>query len=202
MNNNKKGYMTLVILGMLVGALLFTGCTGTNAGTGGNAGGGTGGPNSTGKSLDDIVEGLYSGVDVPAYETITLTKDMFESYAFTSYDESLSAVAADALVNITPHSLVVIHASGGNGKDVAEKIVQNADPNKWLCVGSEVVNVAYTNHYVVLVMSYQDIADGIVTNFKTMASDLEQTGSSGSQTDAEPNVTVLTAGNDRYGENF
>ena len=186
MNNNKKGYMTVVILGMLAAVLLFTGCTG-----------GAAGPDSTGKSLDDIVEGLYKGVDVPAYETITLTKDMFESYAFTSYDESMSAVAADALVNITPHSLVVINATGGNGKDIAEKIVQNADPNKWLCVGSEVVKVAYTNHYVVLVMSYQDIADGVVENFKTLAGDLEDEPE-GSQT----TVTVLTAGNDRYDENF
>ena len=183
MNNNKKGYMTVVILGMLAAVLLFTGCAG-----------GTTGSESTGKSLTDIVEGLYKGVDVPAYETITLTKDMFESYAFTSYDESLSAVASDALVNITPHSLVVINATGGNGKDIAEQIVLNADPNKWLCVGSEVVKVAYTDHYVVLVMSYQDIADGVVANFKTLAGDLEN--------EPEATVTVLTAGNDRYDENF
>ena len=175
---NKRERMTIIILGLLVVALLLGGCTAASTDTGD-------------MSLSDIVERLYNGVDVPAYETITLTKDMFESYAFTSYDESLSAVAADALVNITPHSLVVIHAGNGNGKELAEEIILNADPNKWLCVGSEIVEVTYTDHYVVLVMSDEITADAIVSNFKNMTKELD---------DMEANV--LTAGNNRHDENF
>lgn len=138
-------------------------------------------------SLDEIVEKLYKDVDVPPYETIPLDAETFEYYAFIPYEENLSAVASDALVNITPHSVVVIHASNGNGADLAQQVIKNADPNKWLCVGSEAVRVAYTNHYVVLIMSYEDIADAIADNFKKMANELDDMASN-----------VLSAGNERY----
>lgn len=96
-------------------------------------------------------------------------------------------VAADALVNIAPHSVVVIRAENGNGASLAKKVVENADPNKWLCGGSEIVNVAYTDHYVLLIMSENAIADDIAENFKNMAKDLDGM-----------EMTLLTANNSRY----
>ena len=128
---------------------------------------------SSSMSLNKIVDALYKDVDVPAHEIITLDKTSFESYAFTAYDEAYHAVAADALVNITAHSVVVIHTDKSDGAELAASIVKNADPNKWLCVGAEVVDVAYTDNYVVLIMSYKDIADEIVANFKKLAPDLD-----------------------------
>lgn len=136
---------------------------------------------------EEIVELLCTDADVPPYETVRLDASNFEYYAFVPYDESLQAVAADALVNITPHSLVVIRAENGNASEIAANILKNADPNKWLCVGAETVNVAYTEHYVVLIMSYQDTADAITENFKTIAPDLD-TGE----------LVLLTASNPRY----
>ena len=124
-------------------------------------------------SLSDIVDDLLDDVDVPAYEIITLDKETFSSYAFIPYEEGLDGVAADALVNITPHSLVVIHTDKSNGKELAEQIIKNADPNKWLCVGSETVNVGYTDNYIVLVMSFKDIAEDIMDNFEDIAEDLD-----------------------------
>lgn len=91
------------------------------------------------------MEKLYDNVDVPPYETVRLDSSNFEFFAFVPYDDSLSAVAADALVNITPHSVVVIRAENGNGASLVKKVVENADPNKWLCVGSLLV-VPASNH--------------------------------------------------------
>ena len=141
--------------------------------------------------LDKIVEKLYKGLDVPAYEIINLDKDTFEGFAFAKYDGDYKAVAADALVNITAHSVVVIKTDKANGKDLAEEIVKNADPNKWLCVGAETVAVAYTDNYVVLVMSDEETTDGIVSNFKGMAKDLDGI-----------EMNLLTKGNDRFEEGF
>lgn len=138
-------------------------------------------------TLEDLVEKLYDNVDVPPYETVRLDSSNFEFFAFVPYDDSLSAVAADALVNITPHSVVVIRAENGNGASLVKKVVENADPNKWLCVGSEIVNVAYTDHYVLLIMSEKAIADDIAENFKNMAKDLDGM-----------EMTLLTANNSRY----
>ena len=138
-------------------------------------------------TLEDLAEKLYENVDVPPYETIRLDSSNFEFFAFIPYDDSLSAVAADALVNITPHSMVIIRTGNGNGASLAKEVVSNADPNKWLCVGSEIVNVAYTDHYVLLIMSEKGIADDITENFKNLAKDLDGM-----------EMTLLTANNSRY----
>ena len=162
---NKAIVITTAVLVMALSA-----CS-PNGGGGGTGGTGTG--DSDEMSLDEIVEALYKGVDVPAYEIIPLDKTNFEGFAFTTYSEDYKAVAADALVNITAHSVVVIKTDKSNGLDLATEIASKADPNKWLCVGSEVVDVAYTDNYVVLIMSYQDIADEILDNFKTLAPKLD-----------------------------
>ena len=137
--------------------------------------------------LHTIVEQLYDHVDGPPYEIIPLVEENFEYYSFIPYDESLTAVAADALVRVAPHSTVVIRADGGNGPELADRIIRNANPNKWASVGAETVYVAYTDHYVILVMSYRDTADAIIRNFKNMAIELD-----GMET------ALLTAHNPRY----
>lgn len=119
-----------------------------------------------------MIEKLGSGADFPASETIRLDAENFEAYAFLPYDEKLEACAADALVNITPHSVVVINSPEGNGGELAKKVLANADPRKWICVEAEKVSVGYTDHYVVLVMSYQDTVDQAMRNFKAMEKDL------------------------------
>ena len=136
--------------------------------------------------LAEIVEKLYEGVDVPGYETIALDESNFEFYAFVPYSEKMSAVAADALINVTPHSLVVIHTDG-DGAELAAEVIKNADPNKWLCVGSDIVYVGYTDNYVVLVMSFADTAKDIMDNFKELAPKLDGM-----------EMNMLTAGNWRY----
>ena len=123
--------------------------------------------------LGTIVEKLYHDVDPPPNETISLDETNFEFFAFIPYDDSLSGAAADALVNITPHSLVVIHTERGNGAELAKQVAENADPNKWLCVRAEALRVACTDHYVVLVMSYPNTANSIIANFRAIAQELD-----------------------------
>ena len=167
-------YLAIVITtAMLVMVLAACSPNGGGGGTGGTGTGGSGSEGSDEMALDEIVEALYKDVDVPAYEIIPLDKTNFEGFAFTPYSEDYKAVAADALVNITAHSVVVIKTDKSNGLDLATEIASKADPNKWLCVGSEVVDVAYTDNYVVLIMSYKDIADEILDNFKTLAPKLD-----------------------------
>ena len=137
--------------------------------------------------LEDIVEDLCADVDVPPYETVALTKENLQYYAFIPFSDNLSAVAADALVSITPHSLVVIRTENGDGKALAEEIFNNADPGKWLCVRAETVSVAYTDHYVILVMSERITADAITDNFGSLANELDGM-----------NMTLFTADNPEY----
>ena len=134
-----------------------------------------------------VLEKLYTDIDVPPYEVIKLNESNFEAFAFIPYDDSLTAASGDALVNVTPHSVVVIHAKKGNGAELAGQIVEKADPNKWLCVGAEAVRVTYTDHYVVLIMSDKATADAVAENFKAAANELDG---------MEPGL--LTATNSRY----
>ena len=110
------------------------------------------------------------------YEVVPLDETTFEFATFIPYADGLSAVQADALVNITPHSLVVIKVDNGSAADLANDVFKNANPNKWLCVGSDIVKVANSDHYVVLVMSFEDIADAVVKNFETVAANLNDGG--------------------------
>lgn len=68
---------------------------------------------------------------------------------------------------------MVIHTENGDGDDLAIAVFDKADPNKWLCVGSEVVTVANTDHYVVLIMSSRDIANDITSNFNNLSEELD-----------------------------
>lgn len=170
----------LVLLG-----IFFTGCgestansseNGSLNGSGNNVGNGSvnGSEDSTAKlTLTEIVEKLCTGIDVPPYETVSLNETDFEYFSFVPYADGLTAVAADALVNITPHSLVVIHDDNGNGTEIAKKVAENADLNKWLCVGSEAGNVLYTDHYVVLIMSEKVTVDAITKNFSALSNNLD-----------------------------
>lgn len=163
-----KTILTLFLVFLL--CLLFTGC---GKSSGNNSQNNTGSDGLKNLTLSEIVEKLYANVDVPPYETVSLDETNFEYFAFVPYADGLSAVAADALVNITPHSMVVIYDKNGNGSEIAQKVAENADLNKWLCVGSETGNVLYTGHYVVLIMSDKETVDAITENFKTMSNDLD-----------------------------
>lgn len=175
MRSAKRMFALAAVL-LFAFSLLVTGC--------GNA---APGPSAGGTQPEDIVEKLYLNVDVPPCETIRLDEETFEAYAFIPYEEGLTAAAADALVNITAHSVVVIRTESGNGADLAEEILAHADPNKWLCVGAETVNVAYTDHYVVLVMSEKATADAIAENFRVLAKSLDGM-----------DMKLLTTDNSRY----
>lgn len=121
-----------------------------------------------GLTPDGIASALCAGVDLPPYEVTRLDETNFEYYTFVPFDDSLSAAAADALVRITPHSLVVIRAENGNGSALAQIVFQNADPNKWVSTCAQTVRVVYTDRYVVLIMSETETADILTENFRAL----------------------------------
>lgn len=139
----------------------------------------------TGKGPDDIVPSdatmpeiidlLCEGVDVPAYEATELTKENFEYFAFIPYADGLTGYQADALINSIPHSLVLVRSENGDTADIAQKMLDNADVRKWICVSADVKQTIYTKHYVVLVMSSAEVVGGVIANFETAVNDGEAT---------------------------
>lgn len=121
----------------------------------------------------DIAEEICNGVDLPPYEVKLLDTTDFSYYTFIPFGDGLSAAAADALVRITPHSLVVIRTEDGNGQALAQDVFMRADPNKWVSTCAQTVRVAYTADTVLLIMSETSMADALEANFLSLMKDLE-----------------------------
>ncbi len=156
-----------------------SGTTGNGSGTTGNGSETTGnGSETTGNGMfqeiavDVLIDRLCENADVPAYEAIPLGEKNFEFFAFAPYNSEYSAYAADALVNVTAHSLVVIKCNDDNTQKLAETIAENANIRKWLCVSAETVKVAYSDHYVMLVMSFEDTTEKLLENFKALTTEM------------------------------
>lgn len=130
--------------------------------------------------LIDMIETIYGDVDAPAYEAVPLDRDNFEYFTFVPYAEGLEACEADALINATPHSVVLIHCADGDVAALAQKVAENANPRKWICTAAEKTQIAYTQHYVLLLMSETNLVDDMLDNFRALAADM-----------GEGDVTVL-----------
>ncbi len=161
-----KKLMSLVLIALVI----LTGCSVKDSD----------GASSSKTPMPEIIDTLCvdlrcKGVDVPAYEATELTKENFEYFTFIPYTDGLTGYQADALINATPHSLVLIRSENGDTADLAQKMLDNADPHKWINVSAEAVQTAYTEHYVILAMSSEVIVESIITNFKTAVNDGEAT---------------------------
>ena len=149
------------LIPLLLVLVMLTGCSGKGPD-------GAVVPNAT---MPEIIGLLCEGVEVPAYEATELNEETFEYYAFIPYADGLAGYQADALINAIPHSLVLVRSENGDTADIAQKMLDNADARKWICVSADVKQAAYTEHYVVLVMSSAEVVEGVIANFEAAVND-------------------------------
>lgn len=153
------------LIPLILVLVVLTGCSGK----------GSDGAASSNATMPEIIDLLCKGVDVPAYEATELTEENFEYFTFIPHTDDLSGYQADALINATPHSLVLVRSENGDTADIAQKMLDNADARKWICVAADVKQAAYTEHYVLLVMSSEEVVGGVIANFETAVNDGETT---------------------------
>lgn len=121
------------------------------------------------KSLQEILDASLKDVpDLPAYEPMALDAETFEFFSFVPYKDGYEGLAADALINATAHSVVLVRVPEEEAESVAEAMRQNADPRKWICVGAEKVAIDRCGGTILLVMSSGETANAILTNFKAL----------------------------------
>lgn len=149
------------LIPILLALVLLAGCSGK----------GNGNVAPSGATMPEMIDQICKDIDVPKYETTELTKENFEYYTAISYADGLTGYHADALISSIPHSLVLVRSENGDTADIAQKMLDNADLRKWICVAAEVKQTAFTEHYVVLVMSTAEIAKKVIANFGTAAND-------------------------------
>lgn len=152
----KVVYLSMVFLSFL---LVLTGC-GKKATT------------IDGK-MEDLIAKLYDGIDendLPMYlENITLTDESLSNYIGTSDIKWKEAIASESSVGSIAHSVVLIRMDDkATSKDIEEaknKIKESVDPAKWICTEAEKVYVESNNNLIVVIMTFEDIADSIKDNF-------------------------------------
>lgn len=123
--------------------------------------------------LTELITKLYEGVPedkmVGTMET-PVTAETSESFTGVTSDKYKEAVASDAMINAQAHSVVLMRAnSAEEAEALAKEVEEKANPNKWICTGAEKKIVDRVGDTVVLIMTFEDIADTIHQNFLNLA---------------------------------
>ena len=118
-------------------------------------------------SLEEIFTTIQTGVDnLPEVAYTQLNADNYNYYLFIEPIEGAEALADDAIINAVPHSAVLLRVpEDEDAETIAKQIEENANLNKWICVGAEKKIVKVHGSTILLVMSYADVVDEIAANF-------------------------------------
>ncbi len=120
-------------------------------------------------SLQEVLDASLKDVpDLPDYEPTPLDEETFEFYAFAPWKEGYEGLSADALINATAHSVVLVRVPEDEAESVAKTMRENADPRKWICVEAEKTVVDQSGGTILLVMSAGETANAILRNFKAL----------------------------------
>lgn len=141
-------------------------------------------------NLGDIntVEDLTSLVE-KVYENVTIEMPMVQTQAIDVADEALVqmmtglenandlefVVASEPMMSSQAYSFVLVKVKDGvNTNEIAKKMKENIDTRKWICVTAEKVYTTSTGNVVCLVMSNEEVAKEVYTNFKELAGNVKE----------------------------
>ena len=124
-------------------------------------------------SLEDIMSKLYQGInedELPmALGNIELTDENIESFIGTTEVKYTEAIANESMVGSIAHSVVLLRVEEGSNVDEAvQKIKENVNPRKWICVEASNVIVKNRGDLVVLIMSNETLAPKLEANFDNL----------------------------------
>ncbi|NCC67166.1 MAG: hypothetical protein EOM14_03065 [Clostridia bacterium] len=122
-------------------------------------------------TLEEIFAAIQKDVpDLPETATTAPDESNYQYYLFTETPiKGSQALACDAIINAVAHSAVLVRvAEGDDAQAIAKTIRENANPNKWICVGAEAVEVTVHNQTILLVMSTQETVEAMTANFDAL----------------------------------
>ena len=143
-------------------------------------------PEAPNVSLEEIVEainnsgkvetGMLGNMPIDAESAsyfIGLTEDEFNTYVE-------EALANEPMMSSIAHSLCIVKLKDASKvEEVKQKIFDNCNPRKWLCVSPEYILVVDSGDYVAFAMTTESNCKGILEAFKakmgTVGTTLERT---------------------------
>ena len=117
--------------------------------------------------IDKVMEGLED--NSPMVSNTEVTKENMEYYLGTDTIDIEEGIASEPVMSSIAHSVVVIKVADGTDINaVKEKIKENVNPQKWVCVEAEKVIVENKGNIIILIMSNNDLAKKIQENFNNL----------------------------------
>lgn len=128
------------------------------------------------EDLEKIIDKLYEGKEdnLPALQTqqIETTDDVVVNM-LTGLENGQNLeflVASEPLMSSQAYSLVIAKVkSGVDANKIAEKMNENVDQRRWICVSAEKVYSTSSGDVVFLIMSNEETAKPIYDKFKSLA---------------------------------
>jgi len=102
---------------------------------------------------------------VPMRFDMELTAYNFERYLMIDYIEGVRGVISEAVISVHPHVAVLMEVPEGmDTAGIVAQIEAAADPTRWICVHAEAFEVVAQGDFIVFIMSWQDVVDGVLGN--------------------------------------
>ena len=96
-------------------------------------------------------------------------KDNFSNFFGAENVDFKEAAVSEAMISAIAHSVGVVKLNdGADVEKVKKEIKEKVNPRKWVCVEAESVIVESRGNTIILIMSFEDIADKIATNFRNL----------------------------------
>lgn len=122
-------------------------------------------------SMNEVVDKLYVGLEdnMPMVGSTEITKDNMKSYIGIDNLDIKEGVASEALIGSIAHSVVVLRVNDKVDVEKAKNdIKENVNPRKWVCVEAEKVIVKSKGDVIILIMSNNELAPKIESNFDNL----------------------------------
>lgn len=128
-------------------------------------------------NLTDILDKIYK--DLPSDNTpnglsnIELNDENIENYIGTKEIKYKEAIAKESMIGSIAHSVVLIRTEeNADIESIKEKILENVNPRKWICVGVEKEDVIIKNKgdlIIVIIIEDEVGRDSISKGFDALS---------------------------------
>lgn len=124
-------------------------------------------------TLEEIMEKVYGNIPEDQLPmmlgNIELTSENVEGFIGTADIKYTEAIANESMTGSIAHSIVLLRLENENdAAEAVQKIKDNVNPRKWICVEASNVIVKNRGNLVVLIMSSAELAPKLEKNFNNL----------------------------------
>ncbi len=127
-------------------------------------------PSGLSDDLTTIIDKIY-GIKDPGIRLLSNSLDL-SNMDMVSYNTGLKDVSkvkeivvSEAMIISQAYSLVLVRTKdAADAKSVAEEMLEGINPNKWICVGADKVEIATYQDVVMLIMADSQLSDLVTSD--------------------------------------